>query len=137
MAECKKVGCCAHEPKNTETQQFVDIKDLVTALQTIAQTGVKNFVFQDSTFEKLADIIAKLGAENNYLKKMAAFWSTPQAELSGNSVVFSFGPGNVYVLDIPVGTEEQRAELATQLRAIAEELYPSAVNQKQLKLFAD
>lgn len=141
MTCCQNGGCKRQEPKGFTTtdapiESLMDFKDIINLLSTMASTGVKNFAFKDAALEKLAESVAQLAAENNYLKKLAALLSPANVELAGDAVTVSFGPGSAYMLSIPAGTEEQRKQLGAQFRVLAMQL--GAVNEhddKQLNLF--
>jgi hypothetical protein len=134
-------GCKRHEPKGFTTtdapvESLMDVKDIINLLSTMASTGVKNFAFKDASLEKLAENVAQLAAENNYLKKLAALLSPANVELTEDTVTVSFGPGSAYMLVIPASTEEQRKQLGAQFRVLAMQLGDTGEDaNKQLNLF--
>jgi len=117
-------------------ESLMDFKDIINLLSTMATTGVKNFAFKDAALEKLAESVAQLAAENNYLKKLAAMLSPTGIELTGDTVTVSFGPGGAYTLAIPAGTDEQRKHLGAQFYLLAKKLGATIPHDDpQLSLF--
>jgi hypothetical protein len=134
-------GCKRHEPKGFTTtdapvESLLDVKDIINLLSTMASTGIKNFAFKDAALEKLAENVAQLAAENNYLKKLASLLSPTDIEMTDETVTISFGPGSAYMLAIPAGTEAQRKHLGTQFHILAKKLGVVMENENpQLSLF--
>ena len=133
------MACCKNScsQQKLPTAEVIDPRDIIDLLANVANTGIKNFVFKDVAIEKLAEQISKLAAENNYLKRLAAFLSPLTAALIDDKVTISFGPANMYELVIPVGTEDQRKSLAAQFQEIANNLNQPKEHSKQLTLFAE
>lgn len=84
------MGCCNNKDgcqhKNTvggyvvtdaPVESFMDVRDIAGLLLGMASTGIKNFTFKDIALDQLADTVAKLAAENNYLKNWRRFCRPP------------------------------------------------------------
>jgi hypothetical protein len=133
---CKKTASANFETTTAPVENLMDFKDIVNLLGAMARTGVKNFAFKDASLDQLALVITQLASENNYLKRLATLISPAGVDLSGDDVVFSFGPANVYSLTMPAGNEEQRKILGAQFLKIAGQLGVTATEDtKQLSLF--
>lgn len=143
MAACKNT-CCGHkaagdsfETTTAPVESLLDFKEIVGLLRTMASTGIKNFVFKDANLDNLAELVATLAAENNYLKKLAALLSPVSTDKTDKDIVVSFGPAGVYTLSVPIVTDEQRRSVAAQFLKIAHELNPEMTppDSDQLRLF--
>ena len=142
MACCNNNSSCQRRVTNgfetTEApvESLMDFKDIVGLLSMMANTGIKNFSFKDASLEKLAEQVALLAAENNYLKKLAALISPTNVELVDDVVVVAFGPSHAYTLAIPAANEAQRKSLGKQFQQLAKKLgVEEEVDPKQLNLF--
>jgi hypothetical protein len=141
MGCCNNKEGCQHKTTvggyvvtDAPIESFMDVRDIAGLLLGMASTGIKNFTFKDIALDQLADTVAKLAAENNYLKKLAALLSSTSITRTEDVVTVSFGPGNAYTLLLPIGSEEARVALAAQFRTAAKELSSNS-NKSQMNLF--
>lgn len=108
--------------------------DLLNYLLEVARGGLPSQVtrlinvttFQNAAVKDLADKIATLVAENEYLKKLAGAVVPARFQVTDDVLEIAFGPELAYTLRIPVATVAAREQVAAQLLRAAQHLQPTA-----------
>lgn len=108
--------------------------DLLNYLLEVARGGLPSQVtrlinvttFQNAAVKDLADKIATLVAENEYLKKLADAVVPARFQVTDAVLEIAFGPELAYTLQIPVATVAAREQVAAQLLRAAQQLRPAA-----------
>lgn len=113
------MGCCNN--KNTTNikndlprEEMLNYTSILTALLDIVRTGKIPALFKNPAADELAKMIANLVDENKYLRAILGVMR-PDVAVTDEAFKISFGPGQNYVLTIPVTTEGERAELIARL----------------------
>lgn len=87
---------------------------VLSQLMTVVKTGISTLHLGTPAADTLAAAIAALFAENELLKKLVDSRVTVDATAE-NYVKISFGPGNQYVLHLPVTSDEDRRAVGAAL----------------------
>jgi hypothetical protein len=133
MGCCNKQGGCSKQEKDLPTDALLESlsglsADLVGKLLQVAAAGLKantllrQFGFTGTKAGELAKRIADLAIENEYLRSVLDLYSPVTFNAAASQVEIFFGPGNEYVLKIPLTSKSDRERIVTQLRAAADKL---------------
>jgi hypothetical protein len=106
--------------------------DLLNYLLDVARGGLPTQVtrlinvttFQTAAVKELADRIATLIAENEYLKKITSDVVPARFQVLNDTLEIAFGPELSYTLRVPVATVAARDQLVSQLLQAAHTLQP-------------
>lgn len=133
MSGCGCDGGCSRRREEMTMNPAV-LQSALKNLFTVAVTGIKSFPWPNDEIAELADLIARLLAENERLKKLLRLNNPedPQVIVDKDRLRLRLGPDNAYTLDIPVGTPAQRQALARNLAAAAAELQRAAFSAPSL-----
>lgn len=134
---CTRQNCARNESKITVDTEVAALQaagiDLLNYLLEVARGGLPSQVtrlinvttFQNAAVKDLADKIAALVNENEYLKKLAGAVIPTRFQVTDDTLEVAFGPELAYTLRIPVTTVAAREQVAAQLLHAAQRLQPA------------
>lgn len=97
---------------------------VVTQLEWVAKTGVVPVKLGDPAITTLAEKIAALVAENDYLKKIMD--ARVLVKVDDAKISIAFGPGYRFSLDIPVNSVEEKKAVANAMLLSAAQILQDA-----------